>query len=170
MRRRTFAIAVVLLGGAALVLFCCGGADRHAPGAPASTPPQGAAVPAEPTAPTSVPAPTTAPAAASAEPAPAASLTATATSATAPAASSNAPGGASIVQAVKSSDPRDLELLAGIERELQRDPPPEVHALIAARKRGASRAELATAIQKLKALELRVLAERWLEKVAPLPR
>jgi hypothetical protein len=87
-----------------------------------------------------------------------------------PAASAVGPSGASIVQAVKASDPRDLELLASIERELKRDPPPEVHALVAARKRGASRAELASAIQRLPELELRVLAERWLDKVAPRPR
>jgi hypothetical protein len=75
--------------------------------------------------------------------------------------------GARIAAAVQTSDPRDLELLANIERELRRDPPNEVHAIVAARKRGASRAELASMIGALPDLGLRALTFRWLDTVLP---
>ena len=167
MRRRTLVIAVVLLGGATLVLFCCGGSDRHASNATETPAPNAAPVAPSPASSAATLVPEPAP---SASAAPAASGAASAVAGTEPAPSSGPPGGARIVDAVKSSDPRDPELLASIERELKRDPPPAVHALVAARKRGASRAELASAIRELPELELRVLAERWLDKVAPRPR
>lgn len=75
--------------------------------------------------------------------------------------------GARIASAVQTSDPRDLELLASVERELKRDPPREVHAIVAARKRGASRAELASMIAALPDLGLRALTFRWLDTVLP---
>jgi len=155
MRRRTLVIGSVVLAGATLVLFCCGGGQREA-GSPVagtqpttSAPGDGTGAPAA-TGPT--PAPT--PGAVSSEAAPAAS-----TSAPSP--------GARIAQTLSTSDPRDLKLLAGIERELHRDPPPEIHALIAARKRGAGRDELARTIQSLGDMPLRALAFRWLDEVAP---
>ena len=79
----------------------------------------------------------------------------------------SAGAGAQIAHAVQASDPRDLELLASVERELKRDPPPEVHALVAARKRGAQRDELTRSIRALPDLGLRVLAFRWLDAVLP---
>jgi hypothetical protein len=156
MRRRTLVVGVVLLAGAGLVLFCCGGSERRASDATG----------ASPTAPVGTP--PAAPAASEAAPLPPsahASTAAATSSGGAPGAKSSA--GARIAQAVSGSDPRDLELLASIERELHRDPPPEVHALVAERKRGATREELARAVQRLPDLELRVLAQRWLDKVAP---
>jgi hypothetical protein len=72
-----------------------------------------------------------------------------------------------IAETVQAADPRDLELLAAIERDLRRDPPPEIHALIAARKRGATRDELTRDIRTLPDLRLRALALRWLKTVAP---
>jgi hypothetical protein len=153
MRRRTLTIGAVLLGGAALLLFCCAGRDERSASAPPATAdahaavdPARAATPAGETPALTVPA--GASGTASARPPP-----------TGP--------GARIASAVQTSDPRDLELLANIERELKRDPPSEVHALIAARKRGATRAELASSIAALPDLGLRVLAFRWLDTVLP---
>jgi hypothetical protein len=68
---------------------------------------------------------------------------------------------------VKTSDPPDLDLLGSIERELHRDPPPEIHALLASRRAGANRDELTKKIQALRDLQLRVLAFRWLDRVMP---
>ena len=177
MRRRTLVIGVVLLGGAALVLFCCGGSDRHSaevtsapvpadarPATSAAAEGSAGALAPVPGEHALVPVPTDAAAK------PAASVAAAPAVSGAAAPTASGPSGTSIVQAVKGSDPRDLEFLASIERELKRDPPPEAHALVAARKRGASRAELASDIQRLPGLELRVLAERWLDKVLPRPR
>jgi hypothetical protein len=68
-------------------------------------------------------------------------------------------------------DPRELPLLADIERELKRDPPAEVHALLAEYRRGADRATLIDHVQSRfpKDLPLRVLALRWIDKVRPGP-
>lgn len=156
MRRRTLAIGVVLLGGAALLLFCCAGRDERGASAPAAATDTPAAAD---TLQLAAPAGT-----ASAVATPAVPSSATgAASALAPPAGP----GARIASAVQTSDPRDLELLANIERELKRDPPTEVHAIIAARKRGASRAELASMIAALPDLGLRALTFRWLDRVLP---
>jgi hypothetical protein len=157
MRRRTLVVGVILLAGAGLVLFCCGGSERRASDATG----------ASPTA--SVDAPPAAPAVSEAAPLPSAAHPSapTASSSGGATGTTSSSAGARIAQAVSGSDPRDLELLASIERELHRDPPPEVHALVAERKRGATREELARAVQRLPDLELRVLAQRWLDKVAP---
>jgi len=173
MRRRTLVLGTVVLVGAALVLFCCtGGGQRDAAhptsaGTPAAhddavTPPAGL---------------TTAGGSPSAR-APVAALSDGSSAphgALAPPADDTPDGaaprptgpGARIADAVRTSDPRDLKLLARIERELHEDPPPEVHALIALRKQGAGRDELARAIQKLPELPLRVMAFRWLDEFAP---
>src|SRR5689334_24708424 len=153
MRQRTLVIGSVVLAGATLVLFCCGGGQREASSPVSGTQPV--------TSPSD--AGTEAPAATS----PAATPSAVSSEA-APAASTPAPSpGARIAQTLSASDPRDLKLLAGIERELHRDPPPKIHALIAARKRGASRDELVRSIQSLADMPLRALAFRWLDEVAP---
>lgn len=158
MRRRTLALGGVVLGGAALVLFCCTD-TAHRP----------AEHPAPPVAPSGEPAPGPAN---SSEATPA-TATATAPSASAPApepsASASTRPGARIADAVRSADPHDLELLGSIERELHRNPPPEVHALLSSRQKGADRAELTLQIQALPDLKLRVLALRWLDKVMPKP-
>jgi hypothetical protein len=103
-----------------------------------------------------------APAAASgATPLPAASLTPS------PSASSRTAGG--IIAAVARRDPRDLALLSRIERELKRDPPPAVHALIRMREAGAARHELLAEADKQLGSDvaLRVLVGRWIDEAAP---
>lgn len=175
MRRRTLVIGSVVLGGAALVLFCCTGRGDRPPSVPA-----GSAAPATTTAATASPPP----------PTPSETAASTATGALAnggtepgdasaplpgdagatPTSSSRPSGpGALIAETVSAADPRDLELLAAIERDMRRDPPPEIHALIAARKRGATRDELTRDIRTLPDLRLRALALRWLDSVAPKP-
>jgi hypothetical protein len=164
MQRRTLALGAVVLAGGALVLFCCTGGGQRPAGTPASgdasasAPPVALLTDDAGTPPGEAPRPS----ASSATVAPTASLS--------PAASGTPPAvgpGARIADAVKSADPRDLQLLATIERELRRDPPPEVHAVLAQRKRGASRTELTRAIQALGDLQVRVLMFRWLDYVMP---
>jgi hypothetical protein len=155
MRRRTLVIGSVVLAGATLVLFCCGGGQHEANAPTAGIEPARAAPDAGAEAPAAAtPPPAATPSAVSSEVAPAAS-----TPPLSP--------GARIAQTLSASDPRDLKLLAGIERELHRDPPPEIHALIAARKRGAGRDELVRSIQSVADMPLRALAFRWLDEVAP---
>ena len=62
-------------------------------------------------------------------------------------------------------------LLARIERELKRDPPASVHALIRLREGGASRRELMSRAAELPAndVALRVIVQRWIDEVAPDP-
>jgi hypothetical protein len=156
MRRRILVLGTVVLVGAALVLFCCTSARQRDATTPTS--PTAAAPHAEPAAPSGQ------------APTPAESPTTRELVSAAPDASS-APQptgpGARVADAVRTSDPRDLELLSAIERELHEDPPAEVRALIALRKQGANRDELGRAIQKLAELRLRVLAFRWLDEVLP---
>lgn len=88
-----------------------------------------------------------------------------------PAASVGNPGTSAIIGAVAQRDPRDLALLARIERELKRDPPASVHALIRLREGGASRSLLMTRAAELPAndVALRVVVQRWIDEVAPDP-
>jgi hypothetical protein len=86
----------------------------------------------------------------------------------APAAPSSS-AGARIAQALAAKHPADLELLGRIERELRREPPPEIHALLRRRAEGASREELVTLARALPDLQLRVLALRWVDEVRPAP-
>jgi hypothetical protein len=60
-------------------------------------------------------------------------------------------------------------MLSRIERELKRDPPAAVHALIRLREGGASRSELIAEAEKRlpRDVALRVLVRRWIEEVAP---
>lgn len=78
-------------------------------------------------------------------------------------------GRAVSVPGAPSIDPRELRLLASIERELKRNPPPEVHALIAEHRRGADRDALITHVQTQfpPDLALRVLTLRWIDDVHP---
>jgi len=64
-----------------------------------------------------------------------------------------------------------LALLSRIERELKRDPPAELHALITAQRRGARRAELLERVRRdlPQDLLLRALVVRWINEVAPDP-
>lgn len=173
MRRRTIAVGAVVLAGAALVLFCCGGhGDRPAttPSEPSATAATARAAPPSPSATADASAANNAGAsvaAGSTKPGDASSPKPSDAGA-APAGSARPSGpGALIADTVHTADPRDLELLASIERDVKRDPPPEIHALIAARKRGATRDELTRDIRALPDLRLRVLVMRWLNAVAP---
>lgn len=76
---------------------------------------------------------------------------------------------APIIAAVAQRDPRDLGLLSRIERELERDPPPAVHALIRMRESGASRSQLLAEADKQLATDvaLRLMVRRWIDDVAP---
>jgi hypothetical protein len=64
---------------------------------------------------------------------------------------------------------RELPLLASIERELQRTPPPEVHALLAEYRSGAGRAALLEHVRRSFPgdLSLRVVVLRWIDEVRP---
>lgn len=75
--------------------------------------------------------------------------------------------GNSVLRALGASQPADRELLGRIERELHREPPAEVHAMLRRRDQGASRDELLDAARALPDLELRVLALRWVDQVRP---
>lgn len=75
--------------------------------------------------------------------------------------------GSSISRAVAASNPSDLALLGRIERELHKDPPPEVHAMLRRRAEGASRDELVGMARALPDLQLRVLVLRWVDEVRP---
>ena len=75
--------------------------------------------------------------------------------------------GSSISRAVAASHPPDLALLGRIERELHKDPPPEVHAMLRRRAEGASRDELVGMARALPDLQLRVLVLRWVDEVRP---
>ena len=171
MRRRTVVLGSVVLVGAALVLFCCTGGGRDAK---APTPGAGSARPGAAPPPSELALPDASGSTRALAPRPDGSgaLDTGVPSPSGAAAPSAAPprpagAGAGVADAVRTSDPRDLKLLSAIERELQRDPPPEVHALLAQRKKGAGRDELARAIRSLGDLRLRVLAFRWLDDVAP---
>lgn len=87
----------------------------------------------------------------------------------APSPSASSTTAAGIIAAIARRDPRDLALLSRIERELKRDPPPAVHALIRMRESGASRAQLlAEADKQLGSdLALHVLVRRWIDEAAP---
>jgi len=171
MRRRTLALGAIVLAGAALLLFCCTGhGDRTASAPPPASSAAPAATEMPPLPPEGAPGATSDAAALDAPNASAGAAARPTPTASASAPSSPPPSagaGAQIAHAVQANDPRDLELLASIERELKRDPPPEVHALVAARKRGAQRDELTRSIRALPELGLRVLAFRWLDAVMP---
>jgi hypothetical protein len=66
---------------------------------------------------------------------------------------------------------QEIALLASIERDLKREPPPEVHALLGEYRRGADRATLLTSVQREfpNDLPLRVTLLRWIDQVRPEP-
>jgi hypothetical protein len=61
---------------------------------------------------------------------------------------------------------RELSLLAELERDLGGEPPPDVHALLAAHRRGASHADLVERVRQTfpPDLALRALTLRWLDR------
>jgi hypothetical protein len=91
--------------------------------------------------------------------------------ATAPAAvaASEPPSTAAGTAGIPRVDSRELPLLATIERELKRAPPPEVHTLLAEYRRGADRAALIEHVQRNFPgdLSLRVVVLRWIDDVRP---
>lgn len=64
---------------------------------------------------------------------------------------------------------QELALLASIERELRREPPPEVHALLGDYRRGADRDHLVARVRRdfPNDLALRVTTLRWIDDVRP---
>jgi hypothetical protein len=91
-----------------------------------------------------------------------------------PPASSDAPAQAAATSSgtpVPPMEKQELALLASIERDLRRAPPPEVHALLAEYRRGADRATLVSRVQREfpKDLQLRVTTLRWIDEVRPDP-
>ena len=89
------------------------------------------------------------------------------TSLTAPTPSAPPNAAAPIIAAVSNRDPRDLALLSRIERELKRDPPPAVHALIRLRASGAPRSQLLSELDRQipQDVALKVLVRRWIDEV-----
>jgi hypothetical protein len=75
--------------------------------------------------------------------------------------------GSRIARALAASHPADLELLGRIERELKREPPPEVHAMLRRRSEGATRDELLGMARALPDLQLRLLSLAWVDQVRP---
>ena len=96
-----------------------------------------------------------------------------------------APGGATygssdntVNELLQRVDAHDLALYGNIERQLRRDVPPEVRDLVALKKSGATRQQLALEIKKTTTdLRLRLLLKQWLDDsfgvtgapAAPLP-
>lgn len=76
-------------------------------------------------------------------------------------------GGSTVSRALAAAQPADLELLGRIERELRREPPPEIHAMLRRRSEGATRDELLGMARALPDLQLRVLGLRWVDEVRP---
>ena len=162
-------VALGALGVALALARCTDGEPRPAAGAPRAEPAE--QLPAEVStadpsedAPVAVGDSVVAPTA-SADPEPAG---ATIDSAAAPVETpSTSTGGSFVSRSLAASQPADLKLLGRIERELGREPPPEVHAMLRRRSEGASRDELQAMARALPDLQLRVLALRWVDEVRP---
>lgn len=79
--------------------------------------------------------------------------------------------GSTTAVSIPHVDSLALPLLADIERELKRDPPPEAHALVAELRRGAERATLIDFVRQRfpHDLSLRAIALRWIDRVRPAP-
>jgi hypothetical protein len=73
--------------------------------------------------------------------------------------------------ALPAIERHEVALLASIERDLKREPPPEVHALLGKYRRGADRATLLSSVQHElpNDLALRVTVLRWIDQVRPDP-
>jgi hypothetical protein len=69
-----------------------------------------------------------------------------------------------VARAMRATDAHDRALLADLERQTKKAPPPAVHTLLGLRRQGASRAELERFIaeQLARDLVVRMLATRWL--------
>jgi hypothetical protein len=76
-----------------------------------------------------------------------------------------APQGNAVARAMRATDAHDRTLLADIERQTKKPPPKAVHALLALRKEGKSRAELERfiAAQLAGDVVVRMLTMRWLD-------
>lgn len=80
-------------------------------------------------------------------------------------------GGVGGGRAIPRVDSRELSLFTDFERELKREPPPEVHGLIAEFRRGVERDELMAYVRQRfpKDLAMRAIALRWIDRVRPAP-
>jgi len=81
----------------------------------------------------------------------------------------DAPAVAAPAGSVPPMQRQELALLASIERDLEREPPPEVHALLDEYRRGADRSTLVARVQRdfPNDLRLRVTVLRWIDQVRP---
>lgn len=161
-------VGLVTLGAALALARCSDGEPRPPQHSPRSEPARqspaeiGARASSDDVAPPAGTAP-----AASVVPEPARATAAAAASAKPGEAPPTSTGGSFVARALAASEPADLELLGRIERELGREPPPEVHTILRRRKEGASRDELAGMARALPDLRLRVLVLRWVNEVHP---
>jgi hypothetical protein len=157
-------VSVLSLALPVLLLWRCAAHPEPSPKAPADTRPSESApsLAAPSLAAPSLAAPSSAATFQAPSAAPSAPLTAPM-----PAASSST--AAPIIAAVAHRDARDLALLSRIERELKRDPPAAVHALIRMREAGASRSQLIAESEKRLSgdVTLRVVVRRWIDEVTP---
>jgi hypothetical protein len=76
-----------------------------------------------------------------------------------------------IARYLRNSDVRDRDLLATLERETKKSPPPEVMELLSMRRAGATPEELARFIDSElpKDLRVRLAAKRWLRELTGAP-
>lgn len=167
-RSRTVLIGVAVAASVAVGLFCCGGTtQREAEPTGSPVPPPSAAGSAVAPAPTTTVAVSTpgAPGPSGASP-----NDAGVNAPGSPTPDAGSRSGSTIVSAVATTDPHDLSLYSSIERELQREPPVEVRAIVRRRTEGASREELTKLARELPDLQLRVLVLRWVDRVFGAPK
>jgi hypothetical protein len=162
-------IALVGLGGVAVLARCSGGEPRASQTAADYAGPDPTPALAEPSGSGAAPSPRALPTSAGS----AALLGSGGAPHAAPAASgavarAGSSAGARIAHAL-ASHPADLTLLTRIERELRLEPPREVHELLRRGAEGAGRDELISLVRALPDLRVRVLALRWVDEVRPPP-
>jgi hypothetical protein len=164
---RTLPLAGLLLAVPALLLWRCTQSTPPQAPEPSNAPEPSPTVVALPAASPGAALALAPPSASGASTAPNAAATPPDDASAAPSATT-APSGARIITAVANSDPRDLELLTSIERELKRDPPPSVHELIQLRKSGMSADALRARARELpdSDLPLRILVLRWVDSIS----
>jgi len=167
-RSRAILIGAIVAASVAVGLFCCGGStqrDAEPTASPAPAPSAGATAVAPATSEVDATTPSEPPGTPVATPSDAG-----ATPTASPPSDAGSRSGSVIVNAVSATDPHDLSLYSSIERELHREPPAEVRAIVRRRSEGASREELTKLARELPDLQLRVLVLRWVDRVFGAPK